>query len=501
MLKIEDLPGIGMRAALRDHHRHLSHVNSFNRHGSKTIALLLFVLVAMLFILPAPSARADYVMLRDGRTLLGDVVEANTASVRLRYRENGIESTLTIPLSNIIRWDYDDATKIGGPNHPETRKDRDDPAGPTPAGAANPETNPGVVVIPLRGQVGGLTDGTVRDTFDSTVLRTCLDKAIEENAALVILDIHSPGGLVAEMEAICETLLEYRDKIRIVAFPTDAFSAAAIISLCCEEIVVRPESRLGAAVIVRQNREGMNALEAKFASVHHAKQRQFMDAIGRPYEVVAAMTIQETELWWSPEGGFTNIAPNTGTGWELVDQKSTVLTLTADQALRYGIAVKEAPNTRTLLARLDLDPDLPMVSYADDMLRYANDLDRRLDDLREQFLLYLGGLRNMVDSMNAYLDAARRNDRRTASRMKTEIHRSRALVLNVGRKIGRSDRSILARRVEVPDLIVERIEEDAELLGRVRRLVDAETVDSYNEAVDRVNTVLKAWAEVLKDVE
>lgn len=85
--------------------------------------------------------------------------------------------------------------------------------------------------------------------------------------------------------------------------------------------------------------------------------------------------------------------------------------------------------------------------------------------------------------------------------MKTEIHRSRAIVLNVGRKIGRSDRSILARRVEVPEVIAERIAEDAELLARVRRLVDAETVDSYNEAVDRVNTVLKAWAEVLKEIE
>lgn len=484
MLKTEDLPGIGMRAALRGH-----------------LLSCAIIIIAMLFMLPALSIRADYVMLRDGRTLLGDVLEASTSAVRLRYRENGIESTLTIPLSNIIRWDYDDATKIGGPNHPDTRKNNDDPAGPKPAGAANPETTPGVVVIPLRGQVGGLTDGTVRDTFDAEVIRTCLDKAIAENATLVILDIHSPGGLVAEMEAICETLLEYRDKIRIVAFPTDAFSAAAIISLCCEEIVVRPESRLGAAVIVRQSREGVNALEAKFASVHHAKQRQFMNTIGRPYEVVAAMTIQETELWWNAEAGFTNIAPSTSTGWELVDQKSTILTLTADQAIRYGVAAHEAPNTRTLLARLELDPDQPIVSYADDMLRYANDLDRRLDDLREQFGLYLGGLSSMVDSMNAYLDAARRNDRRTASRMKTEIHRSRALVLNVGRKIGRSDRSILARRVEVPEVIAERIAEDAELLGRVRRLVDEETVDSYNEAVDRVNTVLKAWAEVLKEIE
>ena len=104
--------------------------------------------------------------------------------------------------------------------------------------------------------------------------------------------------------------------------------------------------------MITQDRNGPSAVDAKMASPHHARQRQFMVASGQPYAVVQAMTIQETELWWSPDDGFTTTEPaRSGDGaWEQVDGRTTILTLTGDDCLRMGLATASA-RSRTVTPR------------------------------------------------------------------------------------------------------------------------------------------------------
>ncbi len=371
---------------------------------------------------------------------------------------------------------------------------------PAPGGGKRAASaGPVVAVVPLVGQVGGLVNRQVDGTFDAELVKACFAEAQRRGAELVLLDVSSPGGLVAEMEAICETIVEWKDRLRIAAFTGDAFSAAAIIALTCPEMVVRPDSRIGAAVIVREGSGGMTAVEAKMASVHHAKQRQFMEASGQPYDVVAAMTIQDTTLWWSPQGGFATAPPaaGEGAGWREVDGRTTVLTMTARQALEWGVADASAPAAAEAAAALGVEGEVVVVGLDDVAKHYNAVLDRKLADLHDGLENYFEGLGGMVAGMNDFVAAVKQGDRRNAGLAKSQINRSRGKVQASARRIREADRSMLSRRVVVGDRVLERLEEDAALLGRISGLMSTDTVDDFNEASVRLNEVLAQWRAMM----
>jgi hypothetical protein len=164
---------------------------------------------------------------------------------------------------------------------------------------------------------------------------------------------------------------------------------------------VRRDSRLGAAVIVKTDKKGTSALDAKLASPHYAKQRQYMAESGKPYEVVEAMTIQKTALWWSPDGGFTTESPgeDASDAWEQIDDDESVLTMTADEALRWDVADVTAGSPERVAASLGVSGEIYVLDLAGDMELYNRRLDHRLTDLQEQFKNYFDGLGGLVGAM------------------------------------------------------------------------------------------------------
>ena len=72
-----------------------------------------------------------------------------------------------------------------------------------------------------------------------------------------------------------------------------------------------------------------------------------------------------------------------------------------------------------------------------------------------------------------------------------------ARALYAARRIKGNDRSILARRVTVAEDVIERLDEDAKLIGRISGLLNRNTVDGFNEAADRINEVIRQWRELL----
>jgi hypothetical protein len=331
------------------------------------------------------------------------------------------------------------------------------------------------------------------------MLEECFAAAKKVGAEIVILDINSPGGLVSEMESICQTIINWHGRLRIVAFPREAYSAAAIISLCCREMGVGSNSRIGAAVIVQSGEDGLSAVDAKMASPHHALQRQFMAASGRPYEVVSAMTIQETQLWWSAEEGFTTTAPSSSDDaqWKQVDGASTVLTMTGNDAIEWGLAVGPCDNEIALLRRLNVNDDVQIVRMDADVDRYLDSLDRRYQDLVKQSTSYFRALGELIDSLNALNKAYSSRDRAKADSLKADIKQQVKRLQNAGRAIAKIDKSLLARRVDVPEDVIEQMKTDAAVLGRISSLLITDTVDGFNEAAERLNGVIASWRKLL----
>jgi len=269
------------------------------------------VAASVLCLCLSAQVAGDVLVLRDGKAYTGEVLDADRTQVVFRARVDGLWQTLTIERSKIRDLFEDPGNQADDPAPPAPpassapAPEDAHPATPAPAPAPQGE-GPLLVVVPLHGQVGGRSEGSVAATFDAEGLGRCRDRAEEAGAAAVVLDIESPGGFLDEMEAVCRVILERRGRQRVVALTGEALSAAAVIALCCEDIVVRPQSRVGAAVMLRGSRDGLTALEAKLASPHHALQRQFMAECRRPYALLQAMSIQEAQLWWSATAGFTD---------------------------------------------------------------------------------------------------------------------------------------------------------------------------------------------------
>jgi hypothetical protein len=87
-------------------------------------------------------------------------------------------------------------------------------------------------------------------------------------------------------------------------------------------------------------------------------------------------------------------------------------------------------------------------------------------------------------------------DRKTMLRHRSAVNRGRSKALAASRQISKSERSLLQRRAEVPEEMLQRLEADKALIGMISRLLETGSVDDFNEAVDRINEVIAGWQEL-----
>lgn len=175
------------------------------------------------------------------------------------------------------------------------------------AGAALAQGARPVVVVPIH--------GTVDQGMAHLVARS-VEKANQENAAAVVLDVNSLGGIVDAALQIKDALLSAHEPV--IAFVSGrAYSSAALISLSSSRIIMAPGASIGSAEPHPDTRETVSALSAEFES---AAQRNH-----RSPKLAAAMVDRSIEVpEYKPTGAF--------------------LTLNTQDALRSHIADGVAPS-------------------------------------------------------------------------------------------------------------------------------------------------------------
>ena len=88
-------------------------------------------------------------------------------------------------------------------------------------------------------------NGTVDDGMAHLVERS-VDEANREHAAAIVLDVNSPGGLLAAAFRIRDALFSAQEPV--YAYVSErAYSAAALISLTASRIMMAPGASIGAA--------------------------------------------------------------------------------------------------------------------------------------------------------------------------------------------------------------------------------------------------------------
>lgn len=230
-----------------------------------------------------------------------------------------------------------------------------------------PEPVERVFVIPVEGPV----TATLADT-----LARKIGLIRREGAELAIFRIDSPGGELEHMQRITRMITEDLQDVRTVAYVSpSAYSAAAIISLACDEIVMSPLGKIGDAMPISVGPQGLVEIpekeRGKIESALRSEIRSLAERNGYDQELCEGMVTITMELWLIRHRGSGQLKivgaeewrgrvlgepkvsePPRDSQWEYirqVDGPMELVTLTASEAQFYGLSRGTFDNVEQVL--------------------------------------------------------------------------------------------------------------------------------------------------------
>jgi ATP-dependent protease ClpP protease subunit len=312
-----------------------------------------YFFVALLLTSATSVCVGDTLTTTDGRKFEGTLVRQDESAVVFDIARGGAETRITFDPREVLK-----VTKapLVQPNS-ATAKPATRPAAISAAAAAvdAPPTPPPIekysgptyYMIPLRGEVGG--------TFNAAVLEQSLADASQRSPTVVVLEIDSPGGSIAEVPKMVEVINQYKKKLRIVVYTRRAISAAAITALAADDIYMRRTAIIGAATAYKLNEaNGMpENISEKMESVWRATARSSAEIGKHPTALADAMIDRNVQLYRIKEDGGTVISTNDSGGrGVLLKGNGKLLTMTAQEAVVSTLAAGIADDVQELGAAL-----------------------------------------------------------------------------------------------------------------------------------------------------
>ncbi len=264
------------------------------QHPPAGFATLCCLLVAAL----ALPARADQLVLKNGKKITGEVSAEDDRSVTLEVAAPGMTFTQRVKKTDIETWSR--RARVGPP----------------------------YVLVPILGEIG-------RETT-AALLKDALDKAREAKPKYIVLVIDSPGGNVAEMARMIDALDEAAKGVEVVSYVEHAYSAAAVIAMSRPQLFMKPDAAIGAAVPYKMTKDGPADLEAKFRSPIEAEFRRAAAHAGHAELLVRGMVELDLDIFLAQENGKP-VLRTVGPG-KVIKSKGHILTLTTDEAVACGLA-------------------------------------------------------------------------------------------------------------------------------------------------------------------
>jgi len=308
------------------------------------------IFAALVLISAATVCIADTLTTTDGRKFEGTLVRQDETAVVFDINRGGASTRITLEPQEVLKVIKGPLVQPAAPTaKPATR-----PAAVSAAAAQDaPPTPPPIekyagptyYIIPLRGEVGA--------TFTAALLEQALADANLRSPTVVVLEIDSPGGSIAEVSKMIEVINQYKKKLRIVVFSRRAISAAAITALAADDIYMRRTAIIGAATAYKLNEAtGMpEDISEKMASVWRATARSSAEIGKHPTAIADAMIDRNVQLYKSKEDGKTVISTNESKG-TLLKGNGKLLTMTAQEAMDCTLAVGIADDYQELGAAL-----------------------------------------------------------------------------------------------------------------------------------------------------
>jgi membrane-bound serine protease (ClpP class) len=216
-----------------------------------------------------------------------------------------------------------------------------------------------------------------------------LDRAREESADLVIIEIDSPGGDAQASIDIAETLAEIKWARTVAYVEKQAISGGAFVALGCEEILLSPTARIGDAgpIVMGEDSQFRHAPE-KIVSFLAASVRTIAEHRHHPPAIAEAMVDKSLTVFHyrhceSGEAGCFSeaeiIQKKDADRWEKVKPvfgsgNDRFLTLNGKSATEVGLAVGTVSGLGELKERYKLttEPMLFESTWVDTLVAVLN---------------------------------------------------------------------------------------------------------------------------------
>lgn len=140
-------------------------------------------------------------------------------------------------------------------------------------------------------------EGAISPLLEQYLYRK-LDQAREQGADVVVIEIDSPGGMLAPSLRCAEMLRETKWARTIAFVPREALSGGAIVALGCDDLIMGPEAKFGDAGPIYMNEGGLfQHAPEKIRSHLAAHVRDLATAKGRPPALAEAMVDKDLEVF------------------------------------------------------------------------------------------------------------------------------------------------------------------------------------------------------------
>ena len=306
--------------------------------SSSIRALGLSLVAGTLIGLTASVASGDEVVLRDGTVYTGTIVSQTRREVVIDTEVHGIRTRITL--------DRREVTSIVRGETPTTPPTVENPGMPslTPGGLKTDEDKAPVSLkregydlileIPMSGTFG-------QDIYPLGIYES-LKWAEEAGVTDIVFRMNSGGGEVWAAMEIVEIMDQFAGDFRYHALIEHAISATIWPAFNCDTITMTPGATFGGAVAYRMDGTGSAEVDKKMNSIWAAKLAASAEAHGHSPHLVHAMIVSDNAVYAVRRGGewvLTDEVPAEA-DYETIDSPDEVLTLTAEQAAKYGIAIQ-----------------------------------------------------------------------------------------------------------------------------------------------------------------
>lgn len=184
---------------------------------------------------------------------------------------------------------------------------------------------------------------------NSEALKASFEKLPKDDPVdVIVFRINSTGGLLNEVPRLSDLFEGYKSTSRVVVWVDRALSAAALTSVTSSTIVMSPGGTIGAAVTYTRRAGKTEALTGE--NLEKALQVGAALAARGKHEpaLVRAMQVPEALSCDLGAAGPVNWQASES-GSEVVNKAGEVLTLTGEQAVKYGLAAGIADSKDALM--------------------------------------------------------------------------------------------------------------------------------------------------------